>query len=85
MQKRAYSIDESCEITGLGKTAVYNLIDDKALNAKRQGRRTVISAGEVDRYISSLPDARPRAKKKPSVRPASEASTGHDDPENGSR
>lgn len=40
----AYSINEACQVTSLGRTAIYQLIRDGRLAAVKVGGRTLIPA-----------------------------------------
>ncbi len=50
-EKLAYSIQQACEATSLGRTRLYALIKEGRLVARRIGGRTVIPAASLYRLI----------------------------------
>ena len=63
MEIVAYNIRHTCEVMGIGRSYVYMLIADGHLEARKLGRRTVITAESIRRYVESLPVARLGARK----------------------
>jgi excisionase family DNA binding protein len=63
----AYSIAEACEVSGISRTSVYEAINARELIARKHGRRTVILADELRRWLQSLPITTPKAPSKSSV------------------
>ena len=55
MEKVFYTVAEIIEITGLGRTKVYEEINSNALKAKKCGTRTLIEASSFQEWIASLP------------------------------
>jgi excisionase family DNA binding protein len=51
----AYTIAEACAAARIGKTAIYAFIKSGALKAVKCGRRTLIPADELERFIANLP------------------------------
>jgi hypothetical protein len=51
----AYSIDTVPVVAGITRTQVFDAIRTKKLTARKCGRRTIIEAGELRRWISTLP------------------------------
>lgn len=51
----AYTIPDFCHIFGAGRTTVYRLIAEGAIEARKIGRRTVIDAASAARWYASLP------------------------------
>ena len=49
--KLAYSINEACDATSLGKTTIYSLIAASRLRAIRIGGRTVIPAYSLNALL----------------------------------
>lgn len=54
--KKGYTITEVVEITGLGRTAIYDAIKGKRLRAKKWGRRTIVLAEDLAEFLKGLPD-----------------------------
>jgi excisionase family DNA binding protein len=59
LPKLAYSIEEFTDVTGLGRTAVFDAIKTGRLRAKKSGRRTLILKEHADQFLRSLPDVSP--------------------------
>lgn len=60
------SIDEWCQLSGLGKTISYQLLRDGHLKAKKLGRRTLIDLAAGLQWLETQPDwtsAGPAAKR----------------------
>jgi excisionase family DNA binding protein len=57
----AYSIAEACEAARIGRTSVYEAINSRALIARKHGRRTVILAEDLHRWLQDLPVRTPEA------------------------
>lgn len=55
--RRAYRLAEFCKSFGVGETKARELIRDKALKAKRNGRYLIVTAEAAEAYLASLPDA----------------------------
>jgi len=51
----ALTIPEAVAMTKMSRTAIYNALKDGTLSARKSGRRTLIPAGELQRYIDALP------------------------------
>ena len=59
MDKRlAYSVDEACDATGIGRTKLYDEIQRGNLIAVKCGRRTVIRAEDLYKWLANLRRAR---------------------------
>ena len=53
--RRAYSIAEVCELTGVGRTTIYASITSGALPARKIGRRTILLHDDVVAFLQALP------------------------------
>ena len=53
---RLYAIPETAERLAVGRTMVYDLIGRGELRVIRVGRRVLVPAGEISRYIESRRD-----------------------------
>jgi excisionase family DNA binding protein len=51
----AYSIAEACARSGIGRTAIYDMINAGQLTARKRGRRTLILADDLRRCLELLP------------------------------
>ena len=56
----AYSIAEACSVVRTGRTALYEAIRSGALRAVKRGRRTIVLADDLRRYLESLPPVVPK-------------------------
>ncbi len=52
----AFSIAEAAEAASVGRTKIYEALNTGALKARKQGRRTIILAGDLSGWLESLPD-----------------------------
>jgi excisionase family DNA binding protein len=54
-ERAAYSVAEAAAAAGVGRDQVYAAIRDGALEARKWGRRTIIPADSLTRFLSELP------------------------------
>jgi excisionase family DNA binding protein len=54
--KLAYTIDEVCNLTGLGRTTAYNAIGGGVLVAKKCGRKTLVLHHDLINFLRALPN-----------------------------
>jgi excisionase family DNA binding protein len=52
---QVHSIPEACALARAGRTAVYQAINSGNLVAHKRGRRTLIFACDLQRWLDSLP------------------------------
>jgi excisionase family DNA binding protein len=57
----AYTIAEACSVARAGRTALYEAIRSGALRAVKRGRRTIVLADDLRRYLEALPAVEPKA------------------------
>ena len=55
IEKFAFSIDEAGVRADLGRDAIYAAIRNGELEAKKAGRRTLVTADALRRYLDGLP------------------------------
>ena len=65
MEVIAYNVPAACAALGIGRTHLYQLINDGHLEIRKIGRRTVIPATSLKRYFDGLPPAASRAAGRP--------------------
>src|SRR5258708_24848301 len=53
----AFSINEVCASTNLGRDAVYRAISTGQLVARKLGKRTVVTSRDLEHFLQSLPKA----------------------------
>jgi excisionase family DNA binding protein len=56
----AYSISESCAEAREGRTGIYKAIREGRLRAVKRGRRTLVLAEDLRRYVESHPAIEPK-------------------------
>jgi excisionase family DNA binding protein len=55
IEKLAFSIDEAAFRSGIGRDGIYQAIRERRLVARKAGRRTLIPAHELRRFLEALP------------------------------
>jgi excisionase family DNA binding protein len=55
----ALSIKEAAHVAGFGRSTLYQALASGQLKAVKLGRRTLIPADELRRFLNALPPARP--------------------------
>jgi excisionase family DNA binding protein len=55
IDKMAFSVDEAAVRANIGRDGIYQAIREKRLDAKKLGRRTLITADALRRFLDSLP------------------------------
>ena len=50
----SFSVDEAAKSTGLGRTRLYDAINDGVLRAKKFGKRTIVLRDDLEEFLSRL-------------------------------
>lgn len=50
----SYSIDEARKVTGIGRTKLYEAINEGLLRARKYGKRTIILKDDLQKFLNSL-------------------------------
>jgi hypothetical protein len=53
-----FTIPGTTQATGLPRTTVYSLIGQGVLDARKAGRRTLVTADSIRNYLAALPAAK---------------------------
>jgi predicted DNA-binding transcriptional regulator AlpA len=56
MEKLGYKIPEAVEVSGLGRTAIYQYIKEGRLKVRKAGKRTIILSSDLKALLESLPE-----------------------------
>jgi predicted DNA-binding transcriptional regulator AlpA len=59
MEKIAATIAQSVALSGLSRSSIYKLINERRLNPRKAGKRTLILVSELNDYVNSLPARAP--------------------------
>jgi excisionase family DNA binding protein len=51
-------MNEACRAIGIGRTKLYEEINSGRISTRKLGKRTLILAKEIDRYLEALPTGR---------------------------
>ena len=54
-QAAMHPIDRACTISGCGRTKIYHLINLRLLDARKLGRRTLVTDESLRRFLAGLP------------------------------
>jgi excisionase family DNA binding protein len=74
MEPWVFSIAQACEVACVGRTALYEAINAGKLIAHKRGKRTLILAEDLQRWVKSLPPMKIKQAEKDGVRAAAVAS-----------
>jgi hypothetical protein len=55
IEKQGLSVDDTCDVSGLGKTKIYEAIGAGQLVARKFGKRTIILREDLTRFLTALP------------------------------
>jgi excisionase family DNA binding protein len=55
IDKLAFTVSEASIKAGVGRDGIYTAIREKRLEAKKRGRRTLITADALRRFLEALP------------------------------
>ena len=54
-EKMAFSVEEAAMLASLGRDKIYKAIRDNELEARKSGRRTLITADALRSFLARLP------------------------------
>lgn len=54
MNQMSLSIEEACNLTGIGRTKLYDAINRGELIAKKFGKRTIILKEDLETFLKNL-------------------------------
>lgn len=55
-ERLAYSIAEAAQLSGLSRTTLYEAIGDGRLRRKKAGRKALILAADLEKFLTNLPE-----------------------------
>ena len=55
--KLSVTINQACNMTGLGRSTIYRLFEEGQLKKRKVGKRTLILIKDLEAYVNSLTEA----------------------------
>lgn len=55
LQPEGLSLPEVCQVSGLGRTKIYEAISDGRLKARKCGKRTIVLRSDLQEFLAALP------------------------------
>ena len=68
----AYSIEQLCDLSSLGRTVIYEAIKSGALVARKHGKRTIILHPDAVSFLGALPSSMDVACERPGQSPVAD-------------
>jgi len=65
---RVYTVSGACRELGCGKSKLYELIGEGAIDARKSGGTTLVISESIDRYLAALPPADIRTRPRNDLR-----------------
>jgi excisionase family DNA binding protein len=62
MTQLAFTVREACEAARIGRTNLYEAIRSGELRAVKRGKRTLVLAEDLRRFLESLPAVTPKGQ-----------------------
>jgi len=60
MHKIAVTLREATALSGIGRSSLYKLFNERALTPRKAGKRTLILVEDLENYVKSLPVGGPK-------------------------
>jgi excisionase family DNA binding protein len=61
MDQIFYTISQCCRLAAIGRTKFYELIANGEIPVRKVGKKTLVSAADLERWVERLPATKPRA------------------------
>jgi len=55
LNREGFSIPEAAAVAGIGRTKIYEAINDGSLIARKHGKRTIILRDDLRAFLTALP------------------------------
>ncbi|MFI0847889.1 hypothetical protein [Mesorhizobium sp. IMUNJ 23232] len=63
IRKLSYTLDELEQVSGVGRSSIYQSISDLSLPAKKWNGRTIVLAADAEKFLHNLPPFVPGKRK----------------------